>query len=266
MTICVIGKLIFLGLTPTPWALEFDNAAKSTPLQTFVGAFKLMVNHKILMLVVTFFYMGLLQTFVNGVYGTSIGRTQRFGEDAKSLVGLHGIVNGVGGLIGGLTFTFFGKHLNCFGRHYVMVFGCFLQIGASFIAFLDLPETSPIENTNDTAYINPISQDLVIFGSFLLGMGNSCFLNQVYSLIADKFRDDSAAVFAIYKFVESMIVSAAYLYSNQLEMAYQLLILVSFCIFGTITFCCVELDHYKQNHQFVLPNENPKEKCLEEFR
>ena len=89
---------------------------------------------------------------------------------------------------------------------------------------------------------------------------------KVYSLIADKFRDDSAAVFAIYKFVESMIVSAAYLYSNQLEMAYQLLILVSFCIFGTITFCCVELNHYKQNHQFVLPNENPKEKCLEEFR
>ena len=257
LTICIIGVLIFFGLTPTPWALEFDNAAKSTPLQTFVGAFKLMVNHKILMLVVTFFYMGLLQTFVNGVYGTSIGRTQRFGEDAKSLVGLHGIVNGVGGLIGGLTFSFFGKYLTRIGRHYVMVFGCFLHIGASFIAFLDLPETSPIENTNDTAYINPISQDLVIFGSFLLGMGTSCFINQVYSLIADKFRDDSAAVFAIYQFVSSMLVSAGYLYSNQLEMAYQLSILVFFCIFGTITFCCVELDHYKKNLQSKLPNGNP---------
>jgi MFS family permease len=201
--------------------------------------------------------MGLLQTFVNGVYGTSIGRTQRFGEDAKSLVGLHGIVNGVGGLIGGLTFSFFGKYLTRIGRHYVMVFGCFLHIGASFIAFLDLPETSPIENTNGTAYINPISQDLVIFGSFLLGMGTSCFINQVYSLIADKFRDDSAAVFAIYQFVSSMLVSAGYLYSNQLEMAYQLSILVFFCIFGTITFCCVELDHYMKNLQSKMPNGNP---------
>ena len=60
-----------------------------------------MATPRMLMLAVTFCYTGLMLTFWSGVYGTSIGRTKKFGEDAKSLVGLHGIVIGAGEIIGG---------------------------------------------------------------------------------------------------------------------------------------------------------------------
>ena len=53
----------------------------------------------------TFCYTGLIMSFLS-VYGTSIGRTKKFGENAKSLVGLHGIMIGVGEIIGGKSNIF----------------------------------------------------------------------------------------------------------------------------------------------------------------
>ena len=73
-----------------------------------------MATPRMLMLAVTFCYTGLMLTFWSGVYGTSIGRTKKFGEDAKSLVGLHGIVIGAGEIIGGKKFL---KFKSVFSRY-----------------------------------------------------------------------------------------------------------------------------------------------------
>ena len=94
----LVGVLAFFILRPTPWAS--DTAANSTPLEVFMGAFKLMATPKMLMLVVTFSYIGLILSFWQGVYGTCIGRTKNFGDAAKSLVGLHGIVDNAGSIFG----------------------------------------------------------------------------------------------------------------------------------------------------------------------
>ena len=96
----------FLGLRPTPWASNSDRAASQSPLQVFLGAFKLLATPKMLMLSVTFAYTGVMLAFWSGVYGTSLGRTKNWSigsEDAKSLVGLHGIVIGAGEIVGGMT-------------------------------------------------------------------------------------------------------------------------------------------------------------------
>ena len=75
-----------------------------------------MATPRMLMLAVTFCYTGLMLTFWSGVYGTSIGRTKKFGEDAKSLVGLHGIVIGAGEIIGGKNFP--KKYVPCLNFFY----------------------------------------------------------------------------------------------------------------------------------------------------
>ena len=51
----------------------------------------LLFTKNMLLLMITFGYTGLTLTFWSGVYGTCLGRTKHFGEEAKSLVGLHGI-------------------------------------------------------------------------------------------------------------------------------------------------------------------------------
>lgn len=43
---------------------------------------------------------GLELTFYSGVYGTCIGAMNRFGHDAKSLIGISGIFIGIGEILG----------------------------------------------------------------------------------------------------------------------------------------------------------------------
>ena len=101
LSISLVGVLIFFAIRPTPWASGSDNTAKSSPVEVFISAFKLLANPKMLLLIFSFSYYGTLMTFWTSVYGTAIGRTRGFGKQAKSLVGLNGIAIGVGEIIGG---------------------------------------------------------------------------------------------------------------------------------------------------------------------
>ena len=147
-----------------------------------------------------------------------------------------------------------GKHLTRFGRHYPVILGFVVHIGACLIAFLNLPANAPMGETDDEAYIKPSNSYLAIFGSFLLGLGDACYNTQIFSMIGSVFKDDSAAGFAIFKFSQSALAAAAFFYSNQLELPYQLLLLVILCVCGTFTFCYVELQ--TRRNQIPLPLSN----------
>ena len=109
------------------------------------------------------------------------------------------------------------------------------------IAFLNLPSNSPLEDTTDIASINPSNPYLAIFGSFLLGLSDSSFITTIYSFIGNELKADSAAAFTIFQFTKSVTAAAAFFYSKEIELSYQLVILVIFCILGTINFTIVEL-------------------------
>lgn len=53
------------------------------------------------------FFLGFELTFFSGVYGTSVGHNQHFGNHAKSLIGLCGIFIGVGEILGNKKLRFF---------------------------------------------------------------------------------------------------------------------------------------------------------------
>jgi len=125
------------------------------------------------------------------------------------------------------------------------------------IAFVNLPFRSVLEDTTEAAYINPSNPYLAIFGSFLLGLGDACFNTQIFSIIGSVFKDDSAAGFAIFKFAQSGLSAAAFFYSTEIELPYQLLILVILNVLGTITFCTVELKTRKDQQPVPLGAETP---------
>ncbi|KAM5135145.1 UNC93-like protein MFSD11 [Mantella aurantiaca] len=81
---------------------------------------------------------------------------------------------------------------------------------------------------------------LSMFCSFLLGLGDSCFNTQLLSILGTLYADDSAPAFAIFKFVQSISAAVAFFYSNYLLLQWQLLVMVIFGFFGTISFFFVE--------------------------
>uniref|UniRef100_A0A8C9XMP2 Major facilitator superfamily domain containing 11 n=1 Tax=Sander lucioperca TaxID=283035 RepID=A0A8C9XMP2_SANLU len=191
-------------------------------------AFKMFGTKEMLLLSLSIAYTGLELTFYSGVYGTCIGAMTRFGQDAKSLIGISGICIGVGEILGGGVFGMLNK-CNRFGRNPVVLLGLITHYVAFYLIFLNIASDAPIApepGTDLQAYIDP-SVGVALFCSFLLGFGDSCF-------------NTHAPAFAVFKFIQSIMAALAFFYSNYLLLHWQLLILVLMGFLGCVTFFLAE--------------------------
>nr|KAF6457477.1 major facilitator superfamily domain containing 11 [Rousettus aegyptiacus] len=210
-------------------------------IDAFKKSLKLCVTKEMLLLSITTAYTGLELTFFSGVYGTCIGAVNKFGTEEKSLIGLSGIFIGIGEILGGSLFGLLSKN-NRFGRNPVVLLGIVVHFIAFYLIFLNMPgdaPIAPIEGTDSRAYIKP-SKEIAILCSFLLGLGDSCFNTQLLSVLGLLHAADSAPAFAVFKFVQSICAAVAFFYSNYLLLHWQLLVMVIFGFFGTISFFAVE--------------------------
>ncbi|XP_068193679.1 UNC93-like protein MFSD11 [Antennarius striatus] len=213
----------------------------SQALDAFVKACKMFVTKEMLLLSVSIGYTGLELTFYSGVYGTCIGAMTRFGQDAKSLIGISGICVGLGEILGGGVFGMLNK-CNRYGRNPVVLLGLVTHFLAFYLILLNIAADAPIApeaGTDLRSYITP-SVGVAMFCSFLLGLGDSCFNTQLLSIIGFLFRDNSAPAFAVFKFIQSIMAALAFFYSNYLLLHWQLLILVLTGFLGSLTFFMAE--------------------------
>ncbi|XP_067860283.1 UNC93-like protein MFSD11 isoform X2 [Heptranchias perlo] len=218
---------------------------RSQAIDAFKSAIRIFFTKEMLLLSVCTAYTGFELTFFSGVYGTCLGATNRFGNEAKSLVGLSGIFVGVGEIIGGSTFGLLNKFLSKYlgiGRNPIVLLGLFCHVIAFYLIFLNVPGDAPIvpdEGTDRVAYLIP-SKTIAMACSFLLGLGDSCFNTQLLSIVGFMYSQESAPAFAVVKFVQSISAAIAFGYSNYLLLQWQLLILGVAGFFGTISFILVE--------------------------
>ncbi|XP_041492044.1 UNC93-like protein MFSD11 isoform X3 [Microtus oregoni] len=232
-------------LSKTPGTFFFMSAQNNVTkaVDAFKKSLKLCVTKEMLLLSITTAYTGLELTFFSGVYGTCIGAVNKFGTEEKSLIGLSGIFIGIGEILGGSLFGLLSKN-NRFGRNPVVLLGALVHFVAFYLIFLNMPGDAPIapvEGTDSGAYITP-SKEVAILCSFLLGLGDSCFNTQLLSILGFLYSEDSAPAFAVFKFVQSICAAVAFFYSNYLLLYWQLLVMVIFGFFGTISFFTVEWD------------------------
>ncbi|KAI5698755.1 hypothetical protein M8J75_011649 [Diaphorina citri] len=246
-----LGVILLVCLRP---AVRQDGELVSRnntgPLEALKTSFKLFTSRNMILLSAMFFYSGLETCFYSGVYGSSIGFTLKLGENSKSLVGLSGIFVGFGEVLGGAIFGIFSKQTVRWGREPIILFGYVLHMLAFFFIFLNIPNAAPFGDTNDEAFIHP-SQYLAIFCSFLLGLGDSCQNTQIFSILGLLYPDDSAPVFALFKFTQSLSLSLSFVYSSILGLYVQLGILAVWATFGTICFCAVELSRRRAANEAV---------------
>ncbi|XP_059804614.1 UNC93-like protein MFSD11 [Hypanus sabinus] len=258
--VCLVGSVLFILIRkpasePQSTENEISDDEPETTLRTegrssqAVAAFKSAINifftKDMLLLSVCIAYTGFELTFLSGVYGTCLGATNHFGDEAKSLIGLNGIFIGVGEIVGGATFGLLNKFLSRYlgiGRNPVVLLGLSLHILTFYLIFLNVPNNAPMVSdagTSEAAYIIP-SKVIAIVCSFLMGLGDSCFNTQLLSILGFMYAQESAPAFAIFKFVQSISAAIAFGYSNYLMLQWQLLILCLTAFFGTVSFIFVE--------------------------
>uniref|UniRef100_A0A7N6B2I3 Major facilitator superfamily domain containing 11 n=1 Tax=Anabas testudineus TaxID=64144 RepID=A0A7N6B2I3_ANATE len=184
---------------------------------------------------------GLELSFYSGVYGTCIGATTQLGEGALGLIGISGIVVGIGEIVGGGLFGLLCKN-NRFRRTSVVFLGMVVHFVAFYLIFLNIPDDAPVvfkTTTQTTPYLTP-SASIALLCSFLLGLGDSCFNTQLYSILGRVYAEQSSPAFAIFKFIQSVFAAVAFFYSGYLMLMWQMLLLVILGFSGTLCFFVVE--------------------------
>ncbi|KAF4074005.1 hypothetical protein AMELA_G00249630 [Ameiurus melas] len=195
----------------------------------------------ILLLSFSMAYSGLELSFYSGVYGTCIGATTRFGDSSKALIGISGIAVGIGEIVGGGLFGLVLKN-NHFRRTSVVFLGMVVHFVAFYLIFLNIPNDAPLvfeTSTKHNPYLSP-SVPIAMLCSFLLGLGDSCFNTQLYSILGCVYSEQSIPAFAIFKFIQSVFAAVAFFYSGYLLLSWQLLTMVILGFMGTLCFFLVE--------------------------
>ncbi|KAL6102580.1 uncharacterized protein ACO6RY_02163 [Pungitius sinensis] len=217
------------------------NAAMREAKSEFKTILQLLRTPTILLLSPCMAYSGLELSFYSGVYGTCIGATAQFGDAARGLIGISGIVVGVGEIVGGGLFGLLCTN-NRFRRTSVVFLGMVVHFVAVYLIFLNIPDDAPVvfgTATRGKPFLTP-SVSVALLCSFLLGLGDSCFNTQLYSVLGFVYAEHSAPAFAIFKFIQSVFAAVAFFYSGYLLLKWQLLLMVALGFAGTLCFFAVE--------------------------
>ncbi|KAM7387050.1 hypothetical protein PAMA_009595 [Pampus argenteus] len=217
------------------------NTAMEDAKSEFKTIFQLVKTKTIVLLSPCMVYSGLELSFYSGVYGTCIGATTQFGAAAKGLIGISGIVVGIGEIVGGGLFGLLCKN-NRFRRTSVVFLGMVVHFVAFYLIFLNIPDDAPVVFTTTTQknpFLTP-SVSIALLCSFLLGLGDSCFNTQLYSILGRVYTEHSTPAFAIFKFIQSVFAAVAFFYSGYLLLMWQLLLMVILGFTGTLCFFVVE--------------------------
>lgn len=226
--------------TPMMYKHRANTAVQDAKLE-FKTILQLVKTKTILLLSPCMAYSGLELSFYSGVYGTCIGATAHFGEAAKGLIGISGIVVGIGEIVGGGLFGLLFKN-NRFRRTSVVFLGMVVHFVAIYLIFLSIPDDAPVvfnTTTQSKPYLTP-SVSIALLCSFLLGLGDSCFNTQLYSILGCVYAEQSTPAFAIFKFIQSVFAAVAFFYSGYLLLKWQLLLMVILGFTGTLCFFVVE--------------------------
>ncbi|GAU99681.1 hypothetical protein RvY_10642 [Ramazzottius varieornatus] len=229
-----------------------------TCLQSVASSFRLLRTRPIWMVVPTFVYIALEQTFYSSVYQSSLGYTKQFGSGvSESLVGLSGVCVGCGEILGSFVYGLVDKWFPRIGRDPVVVSGYLLHMLAFALVYVNIPHDAPLGNTFSEAIIHP-NYSLALLCSLLLGFGDSAFNIQLFSFLGDAYSSDSVPVFALFPFVWGLTCCGAFFYSTVLTLHYQLAILVVVGSLSVFTFSSIEWEFRRTRTLTAPPRDRPR--------
>ncbi|KAI4822000.1 hypothetical protein KUCAC02_007568 [Chaenocephalus aceratus] len=206
-----------------PYKQRANSAVEDAKLE-FRTMLQLLKTKTILLLSPCMAYSGLELSFYSGV-----------------LIGISGIVVGIGEIVGGGLFGLLCKN-NRFQTDPVVFLGMLVHFVAFYLIFLNIPDDAPVvfyTSSQSKPYLAP-NVSIALLCSFLLGLGDSCFNTQLYSILGCVYAEQSAPAFAIFKFIQSVVAAVAFFYSGYILLKWQLLLMVILGFTGTLCFFVVE--------------------------
>ncbi|CAG9837658.1 unnamed protein product [Diabrotica balteata] len=238
--VCTVGSLLFMLLPKyKKEKVSKETYSKIGAMESFTNTVKLFITKDMLLLSVSFLYGGVNDGFLNGIYSSAVGFTQKL-HNCKQLVGLIGIFIGIGEIFGGIIITIFGEKIEFLGRKLLIVIGCSLHSLSFILIFINLPDNSPFADTKDAAIIES-NTFLAIFCSFLLGLGDCIIGNVIFSLLGTVYSQNAAEAFSVLQFFGGIGSVINFMTAELVGLYYQLAALFLLGILSAISIIKVDI-------------------------
>ncbi|WKY16558.1 hypothetical protein Q1695_001311 [Nippostrongylus brasiliensis] len=215
--------LALLPASPSFTSAPVSQLSSRTWSEEFKHTFSLMTTREMMFLSICFLYSGIETTFYTGVYTACLSAATALNGGSEKLIAFAVLSMGAGQISGGLSFGVF-PHSNRLNRSQIVILGMILHVTAFFLCFLNLPMEAPLHKTSAVGYIEP-SVFVAIVTAYFLGLADSCWNTQIYTLIGARYKDESSCAFALFKFFQSLSACASFYYSSVLLLHWQLLFL-----------------------------------------
>ncbi|XGW32449.1 hypothetical protein V3C99_017192 [Haemonchus contortus] len=212
--------------------------------EEFKHTFSLLATREMMLLSVCFLYSGIETSFYTGVYTACLSAATALNGGSEKIIAYAVFAMGAGQITGGLLFGVFPRS-NRMNRSQIVILGMVLHITAFFFCFLNLPMEAPLHKTSAIGYIEP-SVFLAIMTGYFLGLADSCWNTQIYTLIGVAYKDESSCAFALFKFFQSLAACASFYYSSIFLLHWQLLVLCLGAASAAICFFVVAIKAEEQ--------------------
>ncbi|CCD63655.1 UNC93-like protein MFSD11 [Caenorhabditis elegans] len=196
---------------------------------------KISFDRNLMLLFFMFLYTGLELSFFSAVFPTMVSFTKSLGN-TRDLNAISSIFVGIGNVSGCFALSVLGSRVREFGRKKMVLLGSILHMTCFLLTFLMFPDESPLKPTEALGYILPSPYIILVCG-FLLGVGDTIFNQQCYTILSDIYdHDKRIEAFAVYRFYQSAASCVAMFYSAHALLRTHVIILSMFCVIATATF------------------------------
>lgn len=240
--LCTLGTFTFLLLKPNNSVSTGENdeaglapVQAESILQPIKDAVKFGRTWQMGLLYGAIIFTGFSLNFWSSVFITVIGNV----FPKRSCLALGGICTGVGEISAGFIW---GRLSNKIGRHGVVMCSTVINCILYYLAFISFPFDAATTAAK-VAEDNPIiasSLPLTLVMGVLLGLGDGGFNVSIYAALGTVFDSNPAPAFAVFKFVQSLVGAAAFMYCGHLLLPFQLGILALSCLVGCVSFIVLE--------------------------
>lgn len=217
-----------------------------TYIEVLRSTWDLAFTRNILVMSVVFMYTGIVLSFWSSVYPTCIASTLKLSTNnnntsaeinTKGILALNAILQGIGQASAGLLFGILNfKNLS---RRGIVLIGTIVHLISYVTIFVNIPASAPLGPTEGDAVIRP-NLYIALFSGFMLGFGDACWNTQVFAFLLTNYQTKSSQAFALFKFYQSLLTCAAFVYSSFLLLQWHLLILTFGVVLATFAFSITE--------------------------
>ena len=148
---------------------------------------------------------------------------------------------GIGEIAGGAAFGIFGGKYMKKQKDTVVLIGFLIMVLAFALIYFNMPFQASLKATEAVGIIKPGPiLAIALFVCVLLGLGDACFITQTTGFMSEKFFTDSASIFALFKFVQSIFSTIGYNISNVAGIDVLMYIMLPSAALGSLAFFVIE--------------------------